>query len=55
MTHTIARRGGFEISTDHARLDLDLVCGFLQGSYWAEGIPRETLKASIRNSLAFGV
>ena len=55
MTHVIARRGGFEISTDHARLDLDLVCGFLQGSYWAEGIPRETLKASIRNSLAFGV
>jgi len=55
MTHTIALRGGFEISTDHARLDLDLVCGFLQRSYWAEGIPRETLEVSIRNSLAFGV
>lgn len=55
MTHTIARRGGFEISTDHARLDLDVVCGFLQGSYWAEGIPRETLEISIRNSVAFGV
>lgn len=55
MTHIVARRGGFEISTDPARLDLDLVCGFLQGSYWAEGIPRETLEVSISNSLAFGV
>ena len=55
MTHTIAQRDGFEISTDHARLDLDLVCGFLQASYWAEGIPRQTLETSIRNSRAFGV
>ncbi len=55
MTLTIAHRDGFEISTDHARLDLDLVCGFLRGSYWAEGIPRKTLETSIRNSLAFGV
>jgi N-acetylglutamate synthase-like GNAT family acetyltransferase len=55
MTHTIARRDGFEISTDQARLDLDLVCGFLQGSYWAEGIPREKLEASFRNARAFGV
>lgn len=55
MTQTIARRDGFEISTDPARLDLDLICGFLQQSYWAEGIPRGKLEASIRNSLAFGV
>lgn len=55
MTHTIVQRGGFEISTDHARLDLDLVCGFLRRSYWAEDIPRDTLEISIRNSLAFGV
>ena len=55
MTHTIARRDGFEISTDPARLDLDLVCSFLQKSYWAEGISREKLEASIRNSLTFGV
>ncbi len=55
MTHTIARRDGFEISTDHARLDIDLVCGFLGTSYWAEGIPREKLEASFRNSRTFGV
>ncbi len=55
MTQTIARRDGFEISSDPARLDLDLVCGFLQGTYWAEGIARETLETSIRNALAFGV
>ncbi len=55
MTHTIARRDGFEISTDQARLDLDLVCGFLQASYWAEDIPREKLETSIRNARTFGV
>lgn len=55
MTQTIARRDGFEISTDYARLDLDFVCGFLQGSYWAEGIPREKLEASFRNARIFGV
>ncbi len=55
MTHTIAQRDGFEISTDHARLDLDLVCGFLGASYWAEGIPREKLEASFRNARTFGV
>ena len=55
MTQSIAKREGFEISADPARLDLDLVCGFLQKSYWAQGIPRETLEASIRNALTFGV
>ncbi len=55
MTHTIARRDGFEISTDPARLDLDLVCGFLATAYWAEGIPREKMEASFRGSLTFGV
>ncbi len=38
MEHIIAQRGGFEISTDPARLDLDLVCGVLAKTYWAEGI-----------------
>lgn len=55
MNHTNATRDGFEISSDPARLDLDLIYGFLQKSYWAKGIPREKLEESIRNSLAFGV
>jgi 3-methyl-2-oxobutanoate hydroxymethyltransferase len=35
------RRGGFVISTDPKRLDLDVIHGFLRNCYWAKGIPRE--------------
>jgi uncharacterized protein len=45
---------GVTISTDRARLDLDVVHGFLAGSYWAAGISRETVARSIANSLCFG-
>lgn len=48
-------RGKFAISTHRARLDLDVIHGFLTTSYWAEGIPRETVQRSIENSLCFGV
>ena len=49
------KREGFIISTDPARIDLDLVHGFLAGSYWAEGIPREVVRRSIEHSLCFGL
>ena len=49
------RRGELVISTDPARLDLDVVHGFLSRSYWGEGIPRKTVERSVANSLAFGV
>jgi len=49
------RRGDFVISTDRARIDLDVVHGFLQASYWAEGIPRAIVARSIVNSLCFGI
>jgi len=50
------RRGEFLISTDPARLDLDVIHGFLTNlSYWAKGIPREILSRSIEHSLCFGV
>ncbi len=55
MTRTIARRDGFEISTDPALLDLDLICDFLGGAYWSEGISREKLEASFRNARTFGM
>jgi N-acetylglutamate synthase-like GNAT family acetyltransferase len=47
--------GRFLISTDRAKLDVDVIHGFLTRSYWAEGIPRETLMRAIENSLCFGV
>jgi len=49
------RRGEFVISTDPARLDLDVVHGFLTNCYWAKGIPREVVARSVEHSLCFGV
>ncbi|MBV8053418.1 MAG: GNAT family N-acetyltransferase [Acidobacteriaceae bacterium] len=49
------RRGEFLLSTDRDRLDLDLIHGFLTECYWAKGIPIETVRRSIENSLCFGV
>ena len=49
------QQGGYIISTDPARLDLEVVHGFLCRSYWAEGIPEEVLRRSIKHSLSFGV
>jgi GNAT superfamily N-acetyltransferase len=45
----------FEISTDPARLDIDLIHSFLATSYWANGRRRSVVERSIRNSLCFGV
>ena len=41
------RHDGYTVSTDPARLDLEVVHGFLAASYWAEGIPRDTVERSI--------
>ncbi|HET9791291.1 MAG TPA: GNAT family N-acetyltransferase [Candidatus Angelobacter sp.] len=48
-------RGDFEITTDPSRIDLRMVHEFLTSSYWAAGIPLETVERSIRNSLCFGI
>ena len=48
--------GDLLISTDKALLDRALVHQFLsERSYWAKGIPMETMNRSIENSLCFGV
>jgi GNAT superfamily N-acetyltransferase len=48
-------RGGYAISTDSARLDLDVIHEFLTNCYWAKGIPRDVVARSIEHSLCFGV
>jgi GNAT superfamily N-acetyltransferase len=48
-------REGCLISTDPAKLDLDVIHGFLSQAYWCEDVPRSTLERAIRNSLCFGV
>src|ERR1700686_1874903 len=50
-----SRRGEFSISTDRARLDLDVTHGFLTNCYWAKGVPREVVARSIEHSLCFGI
>ena len=49
------RRGKFVISTDPARLDLDLIYDFLTNCYWAKGIPRDVVTRSIEHALCFGI
>lgn len=47
--------GEYCISTDRARLDLDVIHAGLDRSYWAAGIPREVVVRSIAGSLCFGL
>jgi GNAT superfamily N-acetyltransferase len=49
------RQGEYLVTTDPARMDLDVIHGFLSASYWAAGIPRETVTRSIAHSLPFGL
>jgi GNAT superfamily N-acetyltransferase len=49
------RRDKYLISTDRRKLDRSVVHRFLEGSYWAKGIPRETVDRCIENSLCFGL
>jgi N-acetylglutamate synthase-like GNAT family acetyltransferase len=47
-------RGAVVVSTDPDKLNLDVIHGYLIRSYWAKGIPRETLARAVKNSLCFG-
>ncbi|MFN8430818.1 MAG: GNAT family N-acetyltransferase [Spirosomataceae bacterium] len=46
---------GYEISTEHSRLQFDVIHGFLTASYWSAGIPMDTVKRAAENSLCFGI
>ena len=49
-------KAGFLISTDRSRLDLVYTHDYLSNqSYWAAGIPIETVKRSIEGSYCFGM
>ena len=48
-------RGGFVVSTDRRRFDLNVIHDFLTNCYWAKGISRETVARSIQHALCFGV
>jgi GNAT superfamily N-acetyltransferase len=49
-------KGEYLISTDKKRLDLDYIHEYLcNQSYWAPGIPLETVRKSIEGCLCFGI
>jgi GNAT superfamily N-acetyltransferase len=48
-------RDDYTISTDRGRLDLDMIHGFLNGSYWAANRSRDRVLQAIENSLSFGL
>ncbi len=46
---------GYKISTNTDEMNVDAIHDFIGRSYWAEGIPKDTLAKAISNSLCFGV
>jgi len=50
------QRGEYRISTDRARLDLEVIYDYLSHeSYWAGGRARDVVERSVENSLCLGV
>lgn len=45
----------YQISTDPALLDLDLIHNYLYQSYWSPGVPRDVVQKAIAHSLNFGM
>lgn len=48
------RHGDYLLSDDPARLDVGAIHSCLSRSYWAAGIPRETVERSLGHSLCLG-
>jgi len=48
-------KADFVISTNPARLDLEVIFGYLSSSYWAANRPKEVVARSLKHSLCFGV
>ena len=49
------RQGAYLLTTDKARLNLEVVHSFLKTSYRAAGISAAVVMRSVKNSLAFGL
>jgi GNAT superfamily N-acetyltransferase len=55
VTPFIRENAGHVVSTARERIDLDIVCALLAGSYWAPHRPRSVVEASLATSLCFGL
>jgi len=50
------QHAGYLLSDDPERLDVDAVHAYLsRESYWAQGVSREVVEQSLRNSLCLGI
>ena len=45
----------YTISTNKAQLNVPFIHAFLTRSYWAQGIPMQTVQKAVEGSLCFGV
>jgi GNAT superfamily N-acetyltransferase len=43
-----------EISFDRARMDIDVIHGYLTAAYWSPGVPRSVVESAIAHSLCAG-
>jgi len=50
-----AERNGYEVSDEHARIELDLVHEVLRDAYWSRGVPRSVVERAVDGSLCFGL
>ncbi len=49
------KNDNYLISTDKTLLDFELIYQFISTSYWAKGIPRDTMQKALDGSLCFGL
>ncbi|HVW94932.1 MAG TPA: GNAT family N-acetyltransferase [Mucilaginibacter sp.] len=56
INESIFLNQGYRISTDISLLDFQLIYNYLNDeSYWAQGIPVETLRKALSESICFGI
>ena len=55
MSFFATERPPYRITTDPAQLDVDMIWGWLRGSYWAAGVSRAIVERAVQNSLSFGI
>jgi GNAT superfamily N-acetyltransferase len=49
------KKRNYLVSNDKKKLDINIILHFLQSSYWAKDITKETVKKSIKHSYCFGL
>jgi len=54
MNYSVSKNE-YLISTDKSKIDVEYVHAFLTQSYWSPGVPVQTVKKAMENSLSFGL